>query len=707
VGGYYFNARSVRTGFLRRWSLSARAWRPMEEPQDFALIGSIATSARSIFVAGAGKGGGLIKRFDRDHDTWKPMPGVSLWFFNDPSIPLAVDGPNLYVGGVGSVGDSGVGGIAMWNETTGRWRGLGSGINRGAEQGIETILADSGSVYIGGRFLTVDGVDAVNVARWDRATSSWSPLDGGTDGEVGGMLLRDGDLYIAGNFTHAGDSLIRDIARWNRTTGRWNSVSSLHGRGEYFPIGSIRAMAATPDGIYIGGTLNSIEDRFIGGLCRFNLPDGTLTQMVNSVGGNGPSGSVNMLLAAGGRLYLGGDFGALGQVAAVRVGVRTSTGWSALGGGLPAGDVLALAAAPDGSVYAGGTLRMIGTDTANHIERWDSTAGRWLRIADGIDGDVSAMAIFKGELYAAGSFTVINGASFLHIARWDGTNWNPLPGGGTSDVVSALAADSDYLYVAGAFTTAGGLVSSGIARFDGIGWSTAGGVAGENEYVRAVAVYDGDVYIGGSFASVGGVAAAGIARLHGGVWYPFGAGIASGTTAALAAGGGHLYAGGNFTMAGDKSIARLAEWSGGAWHPLGSGVNGAVSSLALLGDDLYIGGSFSAAGGLPSVQLARWSVSGEAFVPSPARSGLSLLGAVRPNPCSGTPSIPFTMPSRGHVSITIVTTLGTEVATILDDNLDAGEYAAGWNATDLPCGIYFCRLIAGEHHETTRLVVAR
>jgi hypothetical protein len=44
------------------------------------------------------------------------------------------------------------------------------------------------------------------------------------------------------------------------------------------------------------------------------------------------------------------------------------------------------------------------------------------------------------------------------------------------------------------------------------------------------------------------------------------------------------------------------------------------------------------------------------------------------------------------------------VAILVDDRRKAGFHKVGWNAKGMPRGIYLCRLEAGEHKKTVKMV---
>jgi hypothetical protein len=129
----------------------------------------------------------------------------------------------------------------------------------------------------------------------------------------------------------------------------------------------------------------------------------------------------------------------------------------------------------------------------------------------GLDGTVKALAVAPdGSLYAGGSFTG-------RIARWNGSAWSVVGGGvsGGSSTVNALAiAPNGNVYVGGVFTAAGSISASNIAVWNGVGWSALG--AGTDAAVNALAIApDGVLHLGGAFGAAGGLPTNGYAEWNG------------------------------------------------------------------------------------------------------------------------------------------------------------------------------------------------
>ncbi len=67
----------------------------------------------------------------------------------------------------------------------------------------------------------------------------------------------------------------------------------------------------------------------------------------------------------------------------------------------------------------------------------------------------------------------------------------------------------------------------------------------------------------------------------------------------------------------------------------------------------------------------------------------------------------FVIGHSSFASLRVFDILGREIATLVNEELRAGEYQVDFDATGLSSGVYFYRLTAGKFSETKKLVVAR
>jgi hypothetical protein len=76
-----------------------------------------------------------------------------------------------------------------------------------------------------------------------------------------------------------------------------------------------------------------------------------------------------------------------------------------------------------------------------------------------------------------------------------------------------------------------------------------------------------------------------------------------------------------------------------------------------------------------------------------------------PNPLSTTTVIKWHSATSGHVVLTVFDCTGTEVKTLVDDDMPCGEHQVLFETTNLPAGVYFYQLQANGMIETKKMVV--
>ena len=69
--------------------------------------------------------------------------------------------------------------------------------------------------------------------------------------------------------------------------------------------------------------------------------------------------------------------------------------------------------------------------------------------------------------------------------------------------------------------------------------------------------------------------------------------------------------------------------------------------------------------------------------------------------------ISYDLPKEANVSLRIYNRLGQLVASLVDEHKEAGSYQVQWNSSNVPSGIYFCRLRAGEFVEMKKTILLR
>ncbi len=78
-----------------------------------------------------------------------------------------------------------------------------------------------------------------------------------------------------------------------------------------------------------------------------------------------------------------------------------------------------------------------------------------------------------------------------------------------------------------------------------------------------------------------------------------------------------------------------------------------------------------------------------------------------PNPFNPSTNIRFQIPKTSFVSLKIYNTLGKEVAALVNEEKEPGNYEVTWNASDQPSGIYFFCIKTGNYIETKKMLLLK
>ncbi|MBI1825075.1 MAG: hypothetical protein HY287_14930 [Planctomycetes bacterium] len=288
------------------------------------------------------------------------------------------------------------------------WRGLGNGAD-GAVRALGVYdLGGGPSLYAGGDFMSVGGVGAGGIARWDG--QRWWPIGAAQPWNIGHVhaltAFDDGSgpaLYASGIF----DNGYR-VARFSNNT--WSLIES----------GDIYSLAVFDDGkgaaLYAGGTFQ-----------QFCISGGTCEHVARWNGqewlrlGPGFDRKVNTLVVfddgAGSKLYAGGDFSESGGIPMSRVSKWDGKAWQAVGEFLFNYPVLALGVFNDGT----GSALYAGSGSLIH---WDGVS--WQAVPNGPGGAILSIVGDESSnspsLYVAGSLG-LPGLGDGTVAQWDGNTW--------------------------------------------------------------------------------------------------------------------------------------------------------------------------------------------------------------------------------------------------------------------------------------------
>jgi hypothetical protein len=161
-----------------------------------------------------------------------------------------------------------------------------------SSDGIGCIIRYGSKLIFAGKFTSIGGVAANNIAAWDG--TNWTPLGTGISTGASCMAVYGGQLYVAGGLTSAGGTTVSKIARWNGTT--WSSV----GGGVTGTSGNgIRDMKTIGTGLLVVGDFNQMGTVTTSNVALWNGSSWTGLGLVH------PDNFVNCVEVYGGKIYVG------------------------------------------------------------------------------------------------------------------------------------------------------------------------------------------------------------------------------------------------------------------------------------------------------------------------------------------------------------------------------------------------------------------
>jgi hypothetical protein len=327
--------------------------------------------------------------------------------------------------------------------------------------------------YIGGSFTSVSGAPRSNVAAIGADGTldpNWNPS---TDGVVYAMAASsDGTkIFLGGGFTTVGGQSRGRLAAVTPDTGQlittWKANASSN---------NVRALVAdSADRLYVGGNFGAIGGRAVPRLAAVSQSTGAVDMSFAPQ----PNNTVRVLALSrdGSKLYAGGAFTTMGTMtrpgaAELLSDTGAVTTFAPVGASQKiSGVVLSMDITPSGRLFFG-TFN-------NRTWAFDTGSDNREEYVVRTSGDVQAILATDTEVYIGGHFSGFpeTNVQRLHIASFlthDGqaTDWNPGVNGDygvwalglTQTPLSPTAVPA--LSVGGDFTTVAGLARRGYARFN-------------------------------------------------------------------------------------------------------------------------------------------------------------------------------------------------------------------------------------------------
>ncbi len=160
------------------------------------------------------------------------------------------------------------------------------------------------------------------------------------------------------------------------------------------------------------------------------------------------------------------------------------------------------------------------------------------------------------------------------------------------------------------------------------------------------------------------------------------------------------------------------------WEPAGAELPNFDIDWPPLEDLRLAGSTFIGDDGLPLGDLnwykehaVRWDMSGWGRITDVENNVAAAPEAFElsqnyPNPFNPTTTIHFSLPTAGHVNVTIYNMLGETVNTLVDGYKTAGAYHVQWDGADnmgqaVPSGVYFYSMKNGPHNITKKMMLVK
>lgn len=407
-----------------------------------ALVGGSALGIAAQPVAQAGDSSETTLRPASASDgvlgAWSDVatPGGASFLNGNVKSLLFVD-DTLFVGGwfksVPGVDDTFV---AAWSSVDDTWHSITSTTLTGSGPAYSLAMSPDDTLYVGGDFTTPGG--GTNVAALSGGT--WHDLLLGTNAPTHELIIRDDTLYAGGSFSFGINK--NWVAEWPVSGGSWIPLGNETLGGGGFT--GVLSMAWLDDSLIIGAYSLTAPTQDVAWLHR----DDSLWQPLG-----GPSSlyglneRVEAIAIANGTPYFAGRFTAdeptgvnnLKHIAAWSLNDDT---WIEVGGGLTPSSPGAYALAADDThqiLYVGGDFDAAGSTNASNIAAWDLRLSEWIPLQwsttnQGLPSSASntayAIALDDSVVYVGGYFfDAGNNANADRLARW---TWEP-PQGSVDD----------------------------------------------------------------------------------------------------------------------------------------------------------------------------------------------------------------------------------------------------------------------------------
>ena len=329
---------------------------------------------------------------------------------------------------------------------------------------VNTVLSSGRTVFVGGDFTNIYSDEGGSLPRrylaaMDRFTGEPTDFAPNLDDEVWALAMSPDrkTLYVGGSFLTAEGLKRKRLAAYDVETGALRDVATPS------PNGALRAIAVTDGRVYIGGVFTKVDGTKRSYVAAFDPKTGKLDGKFNA----GLDARVTSMALSPGRLWIGGDFKRIGGVKQ-----RGIASLDRADGSLQKSDdlpypVIALEASDTQLFIAGGGRggRAAAFKLGNGTKQWEiSSDGNFQAVGLVDEGRF---------VYFGGHYEAIEGNKRVdRLTRHDkrtgrtDVSWFPEINGIRS--INSIDVTANGVHVGGDFTKAGGKRHQGFATFSGL-----------------------------------------------------------------------------------------------------------------------------------------------------------------------------------------------------------------------------------------------
>ncbi|MFZ5554686.1 MAG: T9SS type A sorting domain-containing protein [Bacteroidota bacterium] len=465
LGGDFFNVNGQSRSKIAAWKLSTGTLLPMNYNVG-DRVNSIIPNGNKLLIGGRFTMIGATVRW-RLAELNRNTNSITTWNPNSDGEVYSMHkrGDSLYVcGGFNNIGGQSRFKLAAVSVSSGTVLGWNPVINNY----MSSIYAKDSVLILCGGFTQVNGIPKNYLAAVKFSdgslVSSWGPA---LNGFVSGVMEYNDKMFLTGGFTSINSISRRYVGLIDKNTCSTITNFNIITTGTGIP----KNVCVAYNRLAFYGTHLGMGGYYCNNFAAIDLNTGKGKQNFIPV----ISGDVQTILLDSGKLFIGGNIGAVNGFPRGLVACLDTSGallpWNPnVFGGMGA-YVRTLEKTGD-TIFIGGNYSQIGGISRPNLGAVNSNTGSLFSWNPSPNYAVYSIKNYNNKLYVAGVFTSISSTSTRKIACYNLpaltiTSFNPTPGSSTfSNNIFTMEIRNNKIYVGGNFTTLGGLSRNRLAQID-------------------------------------------------------------------------------------------------------------------------------------------------------------------------------------------------------------------------------------------------